>query len=238
VVIRDNPADRLATVCTLDPAIDHLRCDIATFAETRDLSKLAFVPGRAPIVFHLRPIGSHLMTSYVDATPSVADKWRRAFMASVERIEGMLDEHGRASVYLPTTPLRLPKRELMIIGDDDIDDVADRLGGHAWFYEIGHVAYERAHLGKALRDGGVSWSLPPSSQAVLARMRRRAAQSLATSATTSFEKSSAGSQPTSAEGSGAATDAGAQESVGTSVPDEPSTPESTSAKRRATRSSK
>jgi hypothetical protein len=214
--MRDDLVNALPVVCTLDPAIDHVASDVIKYADTRDLTRLAYVPGRQPIVFRLRPIGMHLMTQWVDATPSVPEKWRRAFQVSVREIERYPDVDGPRR-YHPTHPLRLPKGELLTIGDEEIDEMAERLGGQGWIYEIGHVAYERALLGKALSDGVLSWSLPPSSLAVLDRMmRQRAEQIRRRAATTSSAASRGDSGPTSAPPSAPPSDAAAAPSGGTS----------------------
>jgi hypothetical protein len=217
--MRDSLVDTLPVVCTLDPAIDHVASDVIRYADTRDLTHLAYHAGQQPILFRLRSIGMHLMTQWVDATPSVPEKWRRAFQVSIAEIERYPDADGPRRLT-PTHPLRLPKGELLTIGDDIIDEIAERLGGLSWIYEIGHVAYERALLGKALRDGVLTWSLPPSSQAVLDRMMRLRAERIRRRAETISSGTSRGStETTSAPPSAPRTDAAAAPSGGTSAAD-------------------
>jgi hypothetical protein len=236
--VKDPLVTSMTTVCTLDTAIDRLSSKVEEFADTRDPSHLVFKPGARPFTFKLRPIGTSLMTSYVDSTPHVTDKWRRAFQVAVEEIDNVTDDYGSFRKYLPQTPLRTPKRELVVFSEDEVDDLAERLGGVAWIYEIGSVAYERSFLGKALSGGEVSWSLPPSSLAALARMKHHRAEQIRKAALTiSSASSPEGSTPTSEPSSARPSAADAVESDGTSAPAASSPPAPTS-ESRSSRGSK
>jgi hypothetical protein len=209
----DNPADRFSTVCSLDLAIDHAASNIKAFVDTRKIEHLRYVPGRKPILYWLRPIPSELFTNFVEHGSGPEERWRRAFIVGVEAIDNI----GPLGRWAPSWPARQADgTDVMIIDDRGFAEVRKMIGWLAPIYEIGRVAYERELLGKALDVGAVSWSLPPSSQAVLDRLTpRRAVRTPPPAETTSSATSARSSETTSAPPSAPPSDAGADPSGGT-----------------------
>jgi hypothetical protein len=217
----NNPALPTSAVYTLDAAIDQVRSNVEKYAETRDVSHLAFLPGSRPTVYSLRPIGTQMMTQWVDATPSVPEKWKRAFQVAVERIENLPHETGTMvdPVTLPGFAMRNPAGGELFVWNEEATDMIKRRVDGAAIYEIGCMAYEAALLGKTLARGAVSWSLPPHSRAALDRMNaRRVEQSRNAAPTTSDAASARSTAPRSAPSSADPGDATAAPSDGVSTP--------------------
>lgn len=218
--MKDALVTDMRTVCTLDPAIDPVRSDLEKFAATRDLSLVAMRPGMRATVYTLRPIGTQMMSTWVDAAVSYPEKFRRAFQVAVREIADMPHAQGAGvdPVWQPTQAMRTGAGEVIVWSEDAIDEIAQRVD-LAPIYEIGSIAYERAFLGKALARGAASWSLPPSSRAVLDRMTsHRVAQILAAAQMDSAEKSPRSTDQSSEPSSAARGDATATASDGASDP--------------------
>lgn len=209
----DDLVSELRAVCVMDDAIDRGESKVARYAETRDLSELTFLPGKAPLVFVLRPL-SVMDFAACDALPSGETSLLRAFMVSVQRIEGLGTAPGgeliRAAdlAWVPTTRADDGSGgHRLVVSAAEVDLLGAALGVD-WLYEIGSVAYERARLGKRLGGGAGSYTLPPSSALELSRIARQLAEQLEERRrTASNEGSATGSPPSSPPPSDAPTGA-------------------------------
>jgi len=197
----------------MDDAIDRTESKVAEYGRTRDLSCLVFEAGKTPIVFVLRPL-SVVEFASCDACPTPASALLRAFMTSVQSIEGIgaspdgnLIRNARL-VWVPTTRVDDGAGgQRYTVSEAEVNVLGAALGVD-WLYEIGTVAYERAKLGKRIGGGVGSYTLPQSSAQELARIARRLAehheeQRLTMSSAGSATPSPPGSPPTSDAPTGA-----------------------------------
>ena len=147
-----------------DPAIDRSKIDaeiIQRYARERDPALLAFLPGKAPVRFHLRRISRRLW-DWVEQAFNEADKQTRAFRAAVIRVENMPAENGSRLDWHPA-----------ILKDQGGFDVAmteielERFA-YADIYEIGDVAWTSSFFPL---DCVAQWRLLPSSAQVWDQMR-------------------------------------------------------------------
>lgn len=147
-----------------DPAIDRSKIDseiIQRYARERDPALLAFLPGKAPVRFHLRRISRRLW-DWVEQAFNEADRQTRAFRAAVIRVENLPSENGASIDWKPA-----------ILKDQGGFDVAmtelelERFA-YADVYEIGDVAWVASFFPL---DCVASWRLLPSSAQVWDQMR-------------------------------------------------------------------
>lgn len=127
-------------VSVLDPAIDTESMtmdDMSGYAESRDLARLKFKPGVPVTRYHTREIRHDVMESYVMAAPTDAEKYRRAFLCGVVRVENIVQRDG--SIITDWTPPSVGKLPAMPDSEAERFSAAER-------QEIGLCIFDRSFL--------------------------------------------------------------------------------------------
>lgn len=154
----------LPVISVFDPAIDHAQTgqrDLEKYAETRDASLLKIKTDCAAAVFHVRRLPVHTMTRFVETPASLAERRERAFMAGVERIEGLRDGDGRAlPPKAPGKRVETATGETYWWSEPELEELID-IGAldKPTLDEIGGVALTRAGL---RRGSAPRYRLPAS----------------------------------------------------------------------------
>lgn len=161
--------DRIRVVSVLDPAIDRdvmTVADMNEYVRTRDFSKLRFVPGVEPQVYHIREIPHGLWERYVKSASTLSDeeRWRRAFLCGVTRVENLYQRDGT------TIPDWDPPKAAP--GLDVMADAALERFWPAEREEIGALVLHHSFLHPRIAP---SYPLPPMCLARLEELRFRRA---------------------------------------------------------------
>lgn len=134
--------ERFQLVSVLDEELAMTYQERLAYAGTRDFGKIKLVPGGKPITYHVREIPHALWESYVDAAESPADKYRRAFMVGLERVDNLpTDDGALRERWVPNT--KNARTDLIVLGEDDL-----HLFSPAERQEIGSVIYMHSFLPK------------------------------------------------------------------------------------------
>jgi hypothetical protein len=166
---QDDLISPLRAVSVLDPAIDRVATPINEYAETRDPDLVRLLPGARARWAVLEPLS---MTDFaiIDGYSTSPLKLRGAFAHAVRSIEAF-DGHERMN---PSRMIRDEDgRERAVWSNAEMALIHTRLGGAFW-YELGALAYERATAGN-FWGGSASFTLPPSSEEGLERIKRQLA---------------------------------------------------------------
>ena len=91
--------ERFSVVSVLDPAIDTERMTASAmreYLESRDMRKLEpfLKPGSKPTRYHVREVPHELWETFVMGGGSESERYRRAFMCGVERIDELYQNDG------------------------------------------------------------------------------------------------------------------------------------------------
>lgn len=175
-----DPLKTLRVCSILDPAIDHVRSDLAKYETTRNPGLVHPLPGKAIEWFHLRPLTMRELKLSIATQMTAEARWCLSFclaVTGVENIGGRLS----AGLWKPSTPIGTDGR--MMLSDDDLE-----MWDGVTIDEIGKVAYERASFRRAAEG---FFALPPSSAVVLQTVSDRlaAATRLAAKTRSSGERS-------------------------------------------------
>lgn len=151
--------ERFKVVSVLDPAIDTERMPTAAMHEymtTRDVRKLQpyFKPGVKPTEFHVREVPHELWETFVMGGQNEAERYRRAFMCGVERIDELHQNDG--STISSWTP---PLDGVGVMKPDAVVRVSPQERE-----EIGAVVWYHSFLARRI-DG--CFRVPPSSLELL-----------------------------------------------------------------------
>lgn len=151
---------KLSRVCRIyDPALNACSNEQKiAYLRTRKELELTIID--QPVWFYLRPIPRSAMLTFVMRGIDDTEKYARAFMVSIDRVEGHTTDDGvKHDVF---TPRRAEKNGAAIdmISPEDLDafSIAD-------IVEIGAAAYWRAFLPVG---SGAYYPLPATSEAALA----------------------------------------------------------------------
>jgi len=182
------------TISVLDPALEHARMrtddgtfvdDVRQYISTRDLDWL--VPkyvrtSERPAVFELRDIPNTRITSYVMQGSSDEEKFQRAFVVAVERVDDLVRAtDGRAfSVFEPSGTMRWADGERAICTDAELDYFP-----YTVIQEIGSAALTRSFLPRASVAG---YQLPHISAYMLGTLVLRSADASPSTAVPSSEE--------------------------------------------------
>lgn len=151
----NDPTEPLRFVSATDPAIDFTLCSPMEYAQTRDASKLHFVPGKRPTWWEVRPLDVDQWAS-IEETSSPQRRLIQCVMHALLSIE--TPDGGNA--WRPTRIVPMPGGlDITICSAEEMKHLFSTYGG-ARLYEIGSVIYERASVGKA-QSGGALFTLPP-----------------------------------------------------------------------------
>lgn len=146
--------EKFKLVSTLDPALDMTMNEVVKYMTTRDFSSLRFLPGEKATVFYCREVPHGLWESFVAATDSVPERYKRAFQAGIERVENLYQNDGT------TIPSWAPTQRLERLGDVVImSDKEAELFSASEREEIGSVIYRNSFLPRRIK---CSYQLPPS----------------------------------------------------------------------------
>lgn len=122
-----------------DPDTGKLASNIAEFMQSRDLEHLKFTA--EPSWFYLRPISRKAMLAFVMKGETDHDRFARAFMVSLDRVENFVGDDGETlAVYTPSRP---QSRDGSV---DAIDAEAIEMFSITDILEIGAVAFQRSFL--------------------------------------------------------------------------------------------
>jgi hypothetical protein len=174
-------AEKFAVVSVLDPAIDTERMPAKSMAEyitTRDLKHVDpyLKPGELPTIYHVRAVPHSLWEQYVMAVDNQAERYRRCFMAGVERVQNIYQDDGpRIESWQPGKPGELMPEEMCVRFSP-----AER-------EEIGSVVWSHSFLP---RRTAANFRLPPSSHAALIERTFRPAAANPSSPASDSEKAS------------------------------------------------
>lgn len=196
----DDLISPLKAVCVLDPAIDWTVSDVTSYVESRDLGRIQAKPGMTLTIAVLRAL-TVADFAQLDSLGSSQAKLLQAFRLACTAIENFRGPGTEA--LKPMTPIKRGRGDLLVWGDDELEEVARRFGVR-FIYELGNVAFERAVQGNAW-GGGVSYTLPQSSVEGLGRIRFLSVESSPPEPGTSSSEAPLGSStPTPGASSGAA----------------------------------
>ena len=158
-------------VCIWDPAIDHANTKIAEYANRRDMSKIAFLPGSKPEIYHLRPI-THTIGSWIDSAPNEQEKFVRSFFACVIRVTNFVGHDGMVHDIWQPDRMRLDGQRSVETVSDLYTPAEKDLFPRATLYEIGSVAWGFSFFPKRIEP---FFPLPPTSKEIwTAEFMRRA----------------------------------------------------------------
>lgn len=158
----------LEAVCLWDPAIDLNPADedeaerLLEYGRTRDMSKLPFKAGAKAEVYVLRPV-SNDVGAWIDSAANEADKFHRAFVASVVRVKNYTDPSGGQIDEWQPDKVRLAGKSIDGIADLFSRQERERFP-RATIQEIGAVAWAYSFFPKAMR---VTYRLLPTSLRIL-----------------------------------------------------------------------
>lgn len=157
-----------------DLALDRDAMDVEKYARTRDESLIRELPGQRAQRYHLRRL-TRAESEFIDSRPfsSRVSAFILVALLYVERPNG--------DRVIPTRkiPSISGKAKTQDVWDEEpgaeLDTLYDELGRSAWF-EIAHVVETMAgmRVGEAYGSSDERFSLLPSSQAAMARIRRSA----------------------------------------------------------------
>ena len=105
---KTRPSETMLAVCAWDPAIDVPQSKLDEYYETRDMECLKWRAERRPMVFHLRPLDSLLVTSWIEPAENVVTQRVRAFRAAVVKVDDFRTD-GDALTGVPFVPERWGK---------------------------------------------------------------------------------------------------------------------------------
>lgn len=165
-------AERFRVVSSMDEAYDLDFNDRLVYAGTRDFESIQGrkLPGARPTIFHVREVPHGLWEEYVDAPDAYPEKYRRAFICGVERVENLVMADGVSlGTWAPNT--KNTRSGAIIMGDEDL-----KLFAPAERAEIGSVIYTHSFLPRRMR---ATYLLPHSLQEpLLSQASRLVAQKL------------------------------------------------------------
>jgi hypothetical protein len=166
---RDDLVSPLRVACVIDPAIDRATTDVLEYMRTRDASLIRALPGQRVMWFNLRALTTTQYTDYVETASSVPQRYRRAFQCSVASIEN-IDPSGQP--WMPTGIVRDEEigGPIAVITERELPYLRKLGVGYRYWYELGHLACERAGLEGKIFGGDVHFTLPPTSLAELERI--------------------------------------------------------------------
>lgn len=168
-------------ISVLDPAIDTESMtvdEMMKYAETRDVSKIRIKAGAKPTRYHTREIRHDVMESYVMAAGTDAERYRRAFLCGVVKVENLLQRDG--SILPDWTPTNIGKLAAMPDADAERFSAAER-------QEIGLVVFDRSFLAPRTV---LAYRLPPTLPRFLGEREFRRADAIPQSPATSNEEAS------------------------------------------------
>lgn len=179
--------ERFQVVSVLDEDLDMTYQERLAYAGERDYSKVKLKPGRKAVVYHVREVPHQLWESFVDAGDSQSEKYRRAFMVGVERVDHLpIDDGSLRERWVPNT--KNARTDQIVMSDDDL-----QLFSPAERQEIGSVVYNHSFLPKRI---AATYLLPSSlHEPMTALAYRLVEQSLATTAATPSAEPSDSSGP-------------------------------------------
>lgn len=162
-------AERFRVVSVLDEALDVPGKELEQYASTRDFALIEnkYVPGHKPVIFHVREVPNELWETFVEGGTSEAERFKRAFMAGLEKVENLPDAvTGQPKTWAPSNKVK--SLNVTLLHDDDLQLFApsERL-------EIGSVIYRHSFLP---RRTAVEYPLPSSLVDPLVRRVRRDAE--------------------------------------------------------------
>ena len=135
-------AERFRVVSVLDDELTMTMSERLAYATSRDFATVEGKkrPGGKPTIFHVREVPHGLWEEYVDAPDAYPEKYKRAFMCGIEKVENVLqlDGIGLAN-WAPNTVNT--RTNTVIMADDDL-----RLFSPAERQEIGSVIYMHSFL--------------------------------------------------------------------------------------------
>lgn len=163
-------AEHFKVVSVLDDAFDLTLSERLDYAGTRDLDayKHKFKPGSKPVFFHVREVPHALWESFVDAADTYPEKYRRAFMCGVEKVDNLPMADGvTLATWAPST--KNERSGSVILSDEDM-----ALFAPCERAEIGSVIYNHSFLARRMQ---IVYLLPLSLQEPLVSLdARRAVQ--------------------------------------------------------------
>lgn len=162
-------AERFKVISVLDDAWDLNMQDRLDYAGTRDYEayKHRLLPGAKPVIFHVREVPHVLWEDYVDAPDNFAEKYKRAFICGIEKVENLLMTDGVSlGTWTPNT--KNIRSGAVILSDDDLS-----LFAPAERAEIGSVIYTHSFLSRRMQ---ATYLLPRSLQDPLVSQAARHAQ--------------------------------------------------------------
>lgn len=161
----------LEVVRVSDPALDMGLADRKKYGETRDPRLIRELPGQTAIRFKLRAL-TGLDADAIERVPSGGNQIAMAFrFACFEVVNLSMRGPSVGESVVPTLELSAGRR---IFSDDEYNALHALLGRRA-IHEIGGIAYERLHEGKAA-GGSVPFTVPQSSLAEAERLERQRAE--------------------------------------------------------------
>lgn len=169
-----SPLGPITLVSIEDDAIDIEatgRDEMFRYLVDRDEKRLKFRPGQTPVRYTLRPLSKPCLVDFVNAVTDEDERHIRALMATLEEVR---DLPGHPAVFVPESDAtrdlgRIAKRASVIA-------CVEPAGA---LYELGKLAYDRAHIGPKARRA----CFPPpgslnrnSERLRVAAMKRREAE--------------------------------------------------------------
>lgn len=126
---------------------------------TREIEKLPPLPaGRAFTFFEFRRLGSRRMLRYVERGATDAEKWERAFMSGVTRVEGPLFEKG---AWEPEGA-RSPDHEHMTEAERDEFAPLDIKDIGRWIYLVSDLPKDCVPRSEPLLGSAAAWDVSVS----------------------------------------------------------------------------
>ena len=173
-------AERFRVVSVLDEALDVPGKELEQYASKRDFALVEnkYVPGQKPVIFHVREVPNELWEAFVEGGTNEADRYKRAFMAGLEKVENLPDlATGESKTWAPSNKVK--SLSVTLLHDDDL-----QLFAPSERIEIGSVIYRHSFLPRRTE---AEYPLPSSLVDPLVRRVRRDAERTpgAASATTS-----------------------------------------------------
>lgn len=137
--------EKFKTISVIDPALDTATMtmkEVEAFTEARDFALVQghLAVGQTPVIYHVREVPSALWRSYVIATSSMHEQYRRAFQCGIERVENVVQRDGVAISLEPAT------RNKFVDATYFSDEETDTHFSHAEQEEIGSVVHQHSFL--------------------------------------------------------------------------------------------